>query len=52
MANILEEIIKEKKDALSIFKKNNSLDFLEKKYKTWIFLIILKKQFNITKEFH
>ena len=52
MANILEEIIKEKKDALSIFKKNNSLDFLEKKIQNLNFFNNLKKQFNITKEFH
>ena len=31
MMNILEKIIKEKKETLEIIKKNNSLDFLEKK---------------------
>ncbi len=32
--NILEKIIKDKKESLSILKKNNSLDALEKKIKT------------------
>ncbi len=34
MMNILEKIIKDKKESLSILKKNNSLDALEKKIKT------------------
>ena len=34
MTNILEKIIKEKKENLKLLKKNNSLDFLESKIKT------------------
>ena len=33
MTNILERIIKDKKDTLNLVKKNNSLDYLEKKIK-------------------
>ena len=33
MTNILEQIIKDKKDTLNLIKKNNSLDYLEKKNK-------------------
>ena len=33
MTNILERIIKDKKDTLNLIKKNNSLDYLEKKIK-------------------
>ena len=33
MTNILEKIIQDKKDNLSLIKKNNSLDSLEKKIK-------------------
>ena len=49
MANILEEIIKEKKDALSIFKKNNSLDFLEKKIQNLNFFNNFKKAIQYNK---
>ena len=34
MGNILEQILRDKKDALNLIKKNNSLDFLEKKIKS------------------
>ena len=34
MTNILEKIIQEKKEALEIIKKNNSLSSLEDKIKT------------------
>tara|TARA_B100001093_G_scaffold477922_1_gene505640 strand:- start:790 stop:1584 length:795 start_codon:yes stop_codon:yes gene_type:complete len=34
MSNILENIIQDKKESLKLFKKNNSLDYLEKKIKT------------------
>ena len=34
MTNILEQIIKNKKETLSLIKKNNSLDSLEKKIKS------------------
>ena len=34
MTNILEKIIKDKKENLKLLKKNNSLDFLESKIKT------------------
>ena len=37
MTNILEKIIKDKKETLSLIKKNNSLDFLEKKIKEFKF---------------
>ena len=33
MTNILEQIIKDKKDTLNLIKKNNYLDYLEKKIK-------------------
>ncbi len=49
MANILEEIIKEKKDALSIFKKNNSLDFLEKKIQNLNFFNNFKRAIQYNK---
>ena len=35
MTNILKKIIQDKKEALKFFKKNNSLDFLEKKIKEY-----------------
>ena len=34
MGNILEQILRDKKDTLNLIKKNNSLDFLEKKIKS------------------
>ena len=34
MTNILEQIIKDKKDTLNLIKKNNSLDFLENRIKS------------------
>ncbi len=34
MGNILEQIVRDKKDALNLIKKNYSLDFLEKKIKS------------------
>ena len=37
MTNILEQIIKDKKDTLNLIKKNNSLDYLEKKNKRFKF---------------
>ena len=43
MANILEQIIKNKKNTLSLIKKNNSLDSLEKKIKSLDFFINFKK---------
>ena len=43
MANILEQIIQDKKDTLSLIKKNNSLDSLEKKIKSLDFFINFKK---------
>jgi indole-3-glycerol phosphate synthase len=43
MTNILEKIIQEKKEALEIIKKNNSLDSLEKKIKNLNFFYNFKK---------
>ena len=43
MTNILEQIIQDKKDTLSLIKKNNSLDSLEKKIKSLDFFINFKK---------
>ena len=34
MSNILEQIVKDKKDTLNLIKKNNSLDFLENRIKS------------------
>ena len=43
MANILEQIIKNKKNTLSLIKKNNSLNALEKKIKSLNFFYNFKK---------
>ena len=43
MTNILEQIIKDKKDTLNLIKKNNSLDYLEKKIKNLNFFNDFKK---------
>jgi len=42
MTNILEKILKEKKETLKFFKKKNSIDSLEKKIKELNFFLILK----------
>ena len=42
MTNILEKIIKDKKDTLNLVKKNNSIDLLEKKIKDLNFFIDFK----------
>ena len=43
MANTLEKIIQDKKETLNLIKKNNSLDFLEKKIKSLNFFSNFKK---------
>ncbi len=43
MKNILEKIIKDKKDTLNLIKKNNSLDSLDKKIKSLNFFFDFKK---------
>ena len=43
MANILEKIIRDKKETLKLIKKNNSLDSLEKKIKSLNFFSNFKK---------
>ena len=43
MTNILEQIIKDKKDTLNLIKKNNSLDYLEKKIKNLNFFYDFKQ---------
>ena len=43
MTNILKKIIQDKKEALKFFKKNNSLDFLEKKIKEYKFFYNFKE---------
>ncbi len=43
MTNILKKIIQDKKEALKFFKKNKSLDFLEKKIKEYKFFYNFKE---------
>jgi len=43
MTNILKKIIQDKKEALKFFKKNKSLDFLEKKMKEYKFFYNFKE---------
>ena len=43
MTNILKKIIEDKKESLRLIKKNNSLDFLEKKIKNYNSFIDFKK---------
>ena len=43
MTNILKKIIQDKKEALKFFKKNKSLDFLEKKIKEFKFFYNFKE---------
>ncbi len=43
MTNILKKIIKDKKETLNLFKKNNSLDSLERKIKTLNFFSNFKE---------
>ncbi len=49
MTNILEDIIKDKKDSLSLIKKSNSLDLLEKKIKSLNFFNNFKKEIQNNK---
>ena len=49
MKNILEKIIKDKKDSLTFVKKEKSLDFLEKKIKELNFYNNFKKTIQMNK---
>ena len=49
MTNILEKIIQDKKEALKLVKKNNSLDSLENKIKTLNFFLNFKEIVNKNK---
>ena len=49
MSNKLEQIIKDKKDALSSIKQNNSLDSLEKKIKRLNFFYDFKQSIKDNK---
>jgi len=49
MTNILETIIQDKKEALKLVKKNNSLDSLENKIKTLNFFLNFKEIVNKNK---
>ena len=44
MTNILEKIIQDKKETLNLFKKNNSLNYLEKKIKELNFFYNFKEK--------
>ena len=49
MTNILEKIIQDKKETLNLFKKNNSLNSLEKKIKELNFFYNFKEKIKENK---
>ena len=51
MTNILEKIIKEKKETLVKIKKDKSLSSLEIKLKNWILFLILKTPLAIIRKY-
>ena len=50
MTNILEKIIQDKKETLNLFKKNNSLNSLEKKIKELNFFYNFKEKIKENKD--